>query len=370
MAWDNSFFRMPNMFSPESRDSEAATSQVSPRVMRQFGTVFNPTSTYGQMDEDPETIFMRRFRQMTDINGPAQDSYRNFISTGMPDRSDYEPTKMRKFLAALGGGAAGYRNPERGIRLAEDIRDDPYNKAVQDFQFKAKNLENAAQEERQSLSARRQILNDTLRDQYNQGRLGETRFANETKREQNPSIIAKNEAQAGAADAHAGYDKARTTEIPKDSKAKRALQTATTGLIDAKTDVVGKDAESRRIAANAATTRAEKTGSKTAKTQPVYETYHTVQDESAAKSQAVKNVIQKNTTYSQFGEKDKAGGLTGNIIPYKPGFIFDDTAKYNEFQREVQREQKRILDANPRKRRTSAGKSTMTVKEVMDSFDQ
>jgi hypothetical protein len=81
--------------------------------------------------------------------GPALQRYIDY-SNQMPNREDYEPNKWGKFVAALAGGAAGYKNPAAGIKIASDIRDDPYNEASADYQAKLKAMHDAAAQESQA----------------------------------------------------------------------------------------------------------------------------------------------------------------------------------------------------------------------------
>ena len=398
MPFNPSYFRMANIFSgggsdtspddlPFSVDQSNDGGFFRNRVKRPLESYYQPQPqpnqpddvarhVGGQQNESPEDIWMRRFKQMTDTSGPAQEDYRKFIDT-QPTREDYAPSKMRRLAAALVGGAEGYKSPSKGVLAAEGIRDMPYEKAMSDFSTKAKGKQEAAQEERQSLTARRALMNDALTDRQRWGLI--------------PSQVDKNEAGAGKDNATTKKIEAKTAEMPErldidkrkaDAKVKvdnamadlkSALATAEPDIIAAMKDrakaaimeaqAAGVNASANVTKAGAAVTAAEAQKSKAEKTgtQPVYEPYHTQGDLDGAKKAAVKAVITSNNKYSGFGEKDKNGNFTGGVKGYSPSMWSDQTADYNQFQRDVEKETQRQLGLNARKRKVGTSAPGTTV---------
>ena len=427
MPFDTSFFRMNNIFSPDTNigdygsesgvddlvyrkkkinpysvtdtnSGDSIASNLRDRLSNAFAPTAqmqpDPVSQPAQV-ENPDDIYMRRFKEMTDTSGPAQEEYRKFIDT-MPQREDYRPGKMRSFAAALAGGAAGFKDPGKGIAIAEHLRDQPYESAIQDFSLKAKGKQEAAQEERQSLTARRQLFNDVLTDRQRQALL--------------PSQVAKNTGQANQAEASAADTRAKTGDRPAELEIKRTANDAKIELNDALTQLrlaqangtpaliaaATERANAAMIAANAATVNAQANTTRAgaavetahaattrANTKPTFESYNTPEDIERTKKDAVKNVITKNSTkYYGFGEADKQGNLTGGAKPYqtpsgiKSAWQTDRSADYQSFLREVAAEQQRLLKAGARKRKvgttsdTSPNRGVATVSDIMNSFDQ
>lgn len=427
MPFDTSFFRMNNIFSPDTNIGDYGSEQgvddlvyrkkkinpysvtdtnsgdsIASNLRDRLSNAFAPTArmqpdTVSQpaQAENPDDTYMRRFKEMTDTSGPAQDEYRKFIDT-MPQREDYRPGKMRSFAAALAGGAAGFKDPGKGIAIAEHLRDQPYENAIQDFSIKAKGKQEAAQEERQSLTARRQLFNDVLTDRQRQALI--------------PSQVRKNEAVAGLDEAKTGLTDVKTSQAPQEleikqkaTAAKVELDTALTQLAAARATgepaliaAATTRANAAMIAANAATVNAQANTTRAgaavetahaattrANTQPVYESYNTPEDMERTRKDAIKGVIAKNSTkYYGFGEADKQGNLTGGAKPYqKPSGLSsawqtDRSADYQSFLREVEAEQQRLLKAGARKRKAgtsnsgTAPKGVATVNDIMNSFDQ
>ena len=409
MPFDTSFFRMNNIFSPDTNIGDYGSEQgvddlvyrkkkldpygssdiygqgessIAGNVRERLSSAFAPTarmqpdtSYQPAQSENPDDIYMRRFKEMTDTSGPAQEEYRKFIDT-MPQREDYQPGKMRSFAAALAGGAAGFKDPGKGIAIAEHLRDQPYESAIQDFSLKAKGKQEAAQEERQSLTARRQLFNDVLTDRQRQALL--------------PSQVRKNEATAGEAEAKAGKTTAETAQMPAelDIKKRKAdaeikldealsnLRTAqavgTPALVAAATEranaamlaaqAAGVTAAANTVKGAAATVQAEAARVRST-AQPTFETYHTPADEKLARSEAIKKVAASDPTYYGFAEKDKQGKLTGGATKYeKPGtfnFMTPDLSnKKAEFDRKVQAETEAYLKRNARKRKLGSTSGT------------
>jgi hypothetical protein len=81
--------------------------------------------------------------------GPALQRYIDY-SDEMPNRADYQPGKWGSFIAALAGGAEGYKNPSAGVKTALAMREEPYRRASTDYESKLKAMHDAAQLESQA----------------------------------------------------------------------------------------------------------------------------------------------------------------------------------------------------------------------------
>jgi hypothetical protein len=420
-GFDPSYYRMSDIFSPNQDDTESYGGESTlkrknntdwmanlykgpanvepnqPPPIRPFTPPPEPTAP----QESPEDAYMRRFKMMTDTSGPAQEAYKKYIDT-MPSRQDYAPGKMRSFAAALVGGAEGYKNPSKGVLAAEGIRDMPYEKAMSDFTAKAKGLQESAQEERQSLTARRALFNDSM---LNPSKVAgaEARAAKDTatakdteaKTADRPAEldIKRKQAVAKAAleDAIAQYNIAKATGEPAlieaaTSNAKAKMLEAQAAGVNAAANTVKAAAATTSAGADvtragAAVTAAEAAKERAGKTsgQPVLEEFHTQDDLDKARKAAVKAVITRNNTYSGFGEKDKQGNLTGGTSTYSPSIWSDKTADHNQFLRDVEAETQKQLKLTPRKRKvgtttpgttaaptSSSGRPTGTISDMMN----
>jgi hypothetical protein len=81
--------------------------------------------------------------------GPALQSYLDY-SDEMPNRADYQPGKWGSFVAALAGGAEGYKSPAQGVKTALAMREEPYRRATTDYEARLKDMHDAAQLESQA----------------------------------------------------------------------------------------------------------------------------------------------------------------------------------------------------------------------------
>jgi len=81
--------------------------------------------------------------------GPALQRYLDY-SDEMPNRADYQPGKWGSFIAALAGGAEGYKNPGAGVKTALAMREEPYRRATTDYEAKLKAMHDAAAQESQA----------------------------------------------------------------------------------------------------------------------------------------------------------------------------------------------------------------------------
>lgn len=78
---------------------------------------------------------------------PAESAYKQAIMNE-PMKADYHPSKLRKILSAVAGGAEGFfGGPQAGIALHESLRNGPYDQQHEDWQQLAKNRGVLATEE-------------------------------------------------------------------------------------------------------------------------------------------------------------------------------------------------------------------------------
>ncbi len=128
-------------------------------------------------DNQPETIdptFEQRINEMFNLKHDAADRLGSY-SQNQPTREQYKPGKLRQaggFLANLGSGGpvgiangqvVGYRSDiPRGLAAQDHILNDPYNKAVADYQMRLKPLSEAAESEARLNTANRQVGSSLL----------------------------------------------------------------------------------------------------------------------------------------------------------------------------------------------------------------
>lgn len=101
--------------------------------------------------------------------GPAQQKYRSFIDSAMPNRADYEhPGKMARLGAILSGVGESVKNsPAAGFKTTKAILDDPYNTAMDDFKMQAAKLGESANLEEKDINNRVKTYRDWVQDQRN-----------------------------------------------------------------------------------------------------------------------------------------------------------------------------------------------------------
>lgn len=97
------------------------------------------------------------------IQTPAMDQYQQHVQ-GYPQYEN--PSGWRKLAAVLTGAGVGWQNPLAGIEAAREVRDEPFNRKLQDWAMKGEGLKNAASLESMNLgrenSANRNVMNYDL----------------------------------------------------------------------------------------------------------------------------------------------------------------------------------------------------------------
>jgi len=116
--------------------------------------------------------------------GPAFQKYNDYLNTASPSRDDpqFQPGKMQRLSAILAGVSEGVRHGGgAGYKTSQDILDEPYNQAQQDYKLQGDKLGTAAGIEEKDMGRRVGILKDIIAEQNNRDRLAEeTRWHQDT----------------------------------------------------------------------------------------------------------------------------------------------------------------------------------------------
>lgn len=138
------------------------------------GTVDRAAFELGQPSETNSLLSLLRSQMGGDHS--TLDLYKKHLMS-MPDRSQFKPTFGRKLLAAFAGAGEGYfRGADKGIKTAQSVRDEPFERTLLDWHRKGEGLGKAATIDEASHS--RDISNvlrasDIYRkDEYGKKRLG------------------------------------------------------------------------------------------------------------------------------------------------------------------------------------------------------
>jgi Tfp pilus assembly major pilin PilA len=78
---------------------------------------------------------------------------------GAPRREDFKPNKLTRLGATLGGISAGFRDPSKGVELAQSMLDRPYNEASAEYDKKLRNVSALAGMESEDVQQRLQGFN-------------------------------------------------------------------------------------------------------------------------------------------------------------------------------------------------------------------
>lgn len=114
--------------------------------------------------------------------GPAQQKYRQFLDEQTPNRDDYKPTKMNRLAAMLTGVSEGIaRGGATGYGAARRVLEEPYSRAVADYNTKGDKLSKAAELEEKNIGNRVKVLWDTLRYNQDANRLDEAKRLNDAR---------------------------------------------------------------------------------------------------------------------------------------------------------------------------------------------
>lgn len=131
-------------------------------VGQDVGNVNNRLGQLGQAsDEDEEYNTLSRRLQQAALNTPAMNAYQRYVANP-PNPANYQPGKLGRLAATLGGFAAGWQDPARGVNLARNILDEPYQQALLQYQQRGKGLEQSALAEERGISNLSRATNEAL----------------------------------------------------------------------------------------------------------------------------------------------------------------------------------------------------------------
>jgi hypothetical protein len=105
-----------------------------------------------QQEEQQVSSPGRYYQDVTELTGqtPALDQYRDYLGQ-LPKMEDHQPNTWTRIAAGMAGFGAGYRDPQAGVKVAQDINMRDYNRALQDYSYKAGNMKEAADLESQGI---------------------------------------------------------------------------------------------------------------------------------------------------------------------------------------------------------------------------
>jgi hypothetical protein len=116
---------------------------------------FMGKSTFNKPSFDPSVVAQGSLPQTPEVasaRSSIMDEYNRLLADrperarlremmeSAPQRKDYKVDKLSRIGAILGGAAAGFRDPSKGVELAQSIIDRPYNEAMQTYQDKLRNV--------------------------------------------------------------------------------------------------------------------------------------------------------------------------------------------------------------------------------------
>lgn len=109
--------------------------------------------------------------------GPANKSYRDYLAKGVPQEEDFKPGKMGRLSAILAGASTGLSTRDGGLanKAAQDVLDDPYNKAMGRYKLEGDKLAKGADLEEKDINNRVKTYRDIVESQdrqANNDRLG------------------------------------------------------------------------------------------------------------------------------------------------------------------------------------------------------
>jgi len=141
--------------------------------------------------EDPDPYgydeAISRYRKELGGEQPALSKYRQAIQN-TPQQQDYDLGKWGKIGAALSGFGAGYQDPAKGVAVARELREAPWQRALKQHETDVNNLGTEAefeQDDRKNRMAGAKLELETIKDR---------RAADETRR-LNQSLIGRRSAQ-------------------------------------------------------------------------------------------------------------------------------------------------------------------------------
>lgn len=118
---------------------------------------FHPDDEYSNRDVEPipakkKSSLFDSYKALTSQPQKWTDEYTKTASTP-PTKDQYQPSKMRRLAAILGGAATGYQTRDVGKawNIAEGINDQPFNEAESKYTKKLTNLKSLAGMEQDKL---------------------------------------------------------------------------------------------------------------------------------------------------------------------------------------------------------------------------
>jgi hypothetical protein len=154
-------------------------SRFSPRVKRNFAFEenderFEPKQRIGFMPEEEEEDddpygykdIITRYRKELGSEQPALARYRQEIMN-TPQMQDHDLGKWGRVGAALAGFGAGYQDPMQGVKVAREIREAPWQRALKQHETLVGNLGQEAefeQDDRKNRMAGLKLELDSVKD--------------------------------------------------------------------------------------------------------------------------------------------------------------------------------------------------------------
>jgi hypothetical protein len=112
-----------------SQDSQEAFPIDEMRRRQMLSGIYNDDAAEGQVKPDNSQAVSG---QMT----PAESKYQQVMGAA-PNPQNYKPSVLRRIGAALAGAGAGWRNPEQGVQVANQINNQSYQRALNAWQQQA-----------------------------------------------------------------------------------------------------------------------------------------------------------------------------------------------------------------------------------------
>jgi hypothetical protein len=132
----------------------------------------NPPETEGDVDEssiDTSPVFKSSLSQFRNLDTPDRNTYREFLKSGMPERSEHQLTKMGKALSLISGAAEGYHSgAARGTAHGLGLMERPYQQALENYSNKGGMLKELAGLEYQDTADRKSLEVEINKDQLAQ----------------------------------------------------------------------------------------------------------------------------------------------------------------------------------------------------------
>lgn len=160
--------RFRNVFADPNQDTDPITggfrrsiNQDNPPDDTGTGSVTEPPVDRKKQQDD---IYEQTLRALS-TPGANQTKYANFVANA-PKEADFNPNMYTRIAAAIAGAGAGMRNPEEGVRVAQQIRDDPYNTAVKDYKLRGEGLGVLAQQEESTRAQQLGLVRALREDAY------------------------------------------------------------------------------------------------------------------------------------------------------------------------------------------------------------